>query len=115
MKLETLPHQLNLAGRKALVVVPGRAPLFLLCRQTEHMRKDYIVLKCDACHNFGHAKEDYVRTYATTIAGATVVSVSEDIMDAEKAEATAPGVPPTATQISRVPQSGPVEACSGGQ
>lgn len=46
-----------------------------------------------ACHNFGHAKEDCARISATTIAGVTVVPVSEHIMDAEVAEAAAPSIP----------------------
>lgn len=57
------------------------------------MRKDCIVPKCVACHNFGNAKEDCTRMYAMTIAGVTVVPVSASIIDAEEREAAVPGVP----------------------
>lgn len=56
------------------------------------MRKKFLVPKCDPCYNFGHAKEYCVRMFATTIAGVTVVPLSEHNMGAEKAETAAPGV-----------------------
>lgn len=49
------------------------------------MCKDGILTKSSACQNCGHGKDDCVRTYVTTIAGASVVPLLEDIMDAEEA------------------------------
>lgn len=86
--LESLPHQLPLSGSTALSVVPGRAPLCLRYRRSSHVRKNCVVPKCDVCHNFGHLKEDCVRTYATTIVGATADPASELLMDEGEAGAT---------------------------
>ncbi|KAH6941366.1 hypothetical protein HPB50_017105 [Hyalomma asiaticum] len=38
--LERIPHQMRLGSSTVLVVVPGRAPLCLRCRNTGHIRRD---------------------------------------------------------------------------
>lgn len=92
VNIECLPHQLQLSGGTALVVVPGRAPLCLRCRRSGHVRKDCTVPKCDACRNFGHTAEECVPTYATATIGAAVPSSSEHFMDEVEAEAASASV-----------------------
>ncbi|KAG0444051.1 hypothetical protein HPB47_014238 [Ixodes persulcatus] len=59
-----LPHEIRLEGCKLLVVVPGRAPVCLLCRRTGHIRRDCRVPRCSDCHLNVHEAEDCIKTYA---------------------------------------------------
>ncbi|SCV65760.1 hypothetical protein ANAPC5_01239 [Anaplasma phagocytophilum] len=83
-----LPHQLRTLNDNALVIVPCRAPMYLRCRKTGHVRRDCRVPRCNSCRRFRHFTEDCVRTYAS-VTGGTREDPSLDLMvDDEEAEVT---------------------------
>ncbi|KAH8040098.1 hypothetical protein HPB51_009354 [Rhipicephalus microplus] len=82
-------HQMRLGSGMALVVVPGRAPLCLRCRNTGHIRRDCRVPRCAGCRAFGHEQADCTRSYASAASRATNADHSELLMDEEEAERAA--------------------------
>ncbi|KAG0445626.1 hypothetical protein HPB47_013400 [Ixodes persulcatus] len=102
--LESLPHQLQLPGGTALVVVPGRAPMCLRCRRAGHVRKNCTAPKCLKCHNFGHTADECVRTYANATSRGPLSPANDIVMDEVEAEETshsgAAGLPGTAVDAS---------------
>ncbi|XP_077538317.1 uncharacterized protein LOC144150833 [Haemaphysalis longicornis] len=89
LTVDDLPDQLRVGPDLALVAVPGRAPLFLRCRGTGHIRRECRVPRCAQCRRFGHEENQCVRTYAT-VAGPTLrEDISDHIMDEADAEETA--------------------------
>ncbi|XP_072143642.1 uncharacterized protein [Dermacentor andersoni] len=89
VKLDDLPHQLNVGGELALVVVPGRPPLCLRCRGTGHIRRECKVPRCGACRRFGHEDGECPRTYASIAGPGTSEDASEHLMDEADAEEAA--------------------------
>ncbi|XP_049520649.1 uncharacterized protein LOC125944323 [Dermacentor silvarum] len=81
MTVEDLPHQLRVAGEQALVVVPGRAPLCLKCRNTGHVRRDCRVPRCAVCRRYGHDETECVKTYASVTGPALREDVADLLMD----------------------------------
>lgn len=95
MTVEDLPHQLRVAGEQTLVVVPGRAPLCLKCRNTGHVRRDCRVPKCAVCRRYGHQDTECVKTYASVAGPALREDVADLLMDeADVDEASRVLVPP---------------------
>ncbi|KAM7306624.1 uncharacterized protein ISCGN_010327 [Ixodes scapularis] len=92
--IESLPHQIRLAGGMVLVVAPGRPPLCLRCRRTGHIRKECRVPRCDSCRRFGHTQEDCTKTYAAAV-NATIndedMELTMDQYEAEEAARETPG------------------------
>ncbi|XP_077564668.1 uncharacterized protein LOC144180156 [Haemaphysalis longicornis] len=86
---ECLPHQVPLGKGKALVVVPGRAPVCLRCRTAGHIRRECRVPKCTECHAFGHEQADCTRTYARAVGRGADADRDELLMDEEEAETAA--------------------------
>ncbi|XP_065286600.1 uncharacterized protein [Dermacentor albipictus] len=86
VKLEDLPHQLNVAGEQALVVVSGRPPMCLRCHATGHIRRDCRVPKCSACRRFGHEEGQCPKTYASVAGPTSGEDSSELLMDENDAE-----------------------------
>ncbi|XP_077491854.1 uncharacterized protein LOC144102463 [Amblyomma americanum] len=85
--VDGLPHQIRVAGELALVVVPGRAPLCLRCRNTGHIRRDCRVPRCALCHRYGHGEEQCVKTYASiTQKAARVLDVNDLLQDEAEVE-----------------------------
>lgn len=84
--LDDIPHQLLVGGELALIVVPGRSPLCLRCRQTGHIRKECRVPRCNGCRRYGHEGSQCVRTYATAAAPVGGLEKSELLMDEAEAE-----------------------------
>ncbi|CAN8014902.1 unnamed protein product [Ixodes persulcatus] len=105
--LESLPHQLQLPGGTALVVVPGRAPMCLRCLRAGHVRKNCTAPKCLKCHNFGHTADECVRTYANAISRGPLSPANDMVMDEVEAEETlhsgAAGLPGTAQIVAGLP------------
>ncbi|XP_065301830.1 uncharacterized protein [Dermacentor albipictus] len=98
MTIEDLPHQLRVAGEQTLVVVPGRAPLCLKCRNTGHVRRDCRVPRCAVCRRYGHQDTECVKTYASVAGPALREDVAELLMDeADVDEASRVLVPPADT------------------
>ncbi|CAN7982702.1 unnamed protein product, partial [Ixodes hexagonus] len=88
--LESLPHQLRICGGKVLVVVPGRAPICLRCRRTEHIRRDCRVPWCNQCRAFGHEATTCVKTYARATGNNSLETPDDlELMDEFEAENTA--------------------------
>ncbi|KAH8031775.1 hypothetical protein HPB51_020846 [Rhipicephalus microplus] len=56
--MDRIPHQMRLGSGTALVVVPGKAPLCLRCRNTGHICRDCRVTRCAGCRAFGHGRVD---------------------------------------------------------
>ncbi|XP_049518168.1 uncharacterized protein LOC125943287 [Dermacentor silvarum] len=81
MTVEDLPHQLRVAGEQALVVVPGRAPLCLKCRNTSHIRRDCRVPRCAVFRRYGHDETECVKTYASVTGPAPREDVADLLMD----------------------------------
>ncbi|KAH6933252.1 hypothetical protein HPB50_013877 [Hyalomma asiaticum] len=69
--LERIPHQMHLGSGTVLVVVPGRAPLCLRCRNTGHIRRDCRVSRCSECRAFGHENVYCTRSYARAVRRST--------------------------------------------
>ncbi|XP_077486795.1 uncharacterized protein LOC144098134 [Amblyomma americanum] len=86
VKLDDLPHQLNVSSELALVVVPGRSPLCLRCRNTGQIRKECRVPRCGACQRFGHEDGQCARTYASIAGPGTSEDTAELLMDEADAE-----------------------------
>ncbi|XP_077516550.1 uncharacterized protein LOC144126365 [Amblyomma americanum] len=86
VKLDDLPHQLNVSGELALVVVPGRPPLCLRCRNTGHIRKECRVPRCGACRRFCHEDGQCASTYASIAGPGTSEHSAELLMDEADAE-----------------------------
>ncbi|XP_049272500.1 uncharacterized protein LOC125758859 [Rhipicephalus sanguineus] len=86
---DRIPHQMRLGSGTALVVVPGRAPLCLRCRNTGHIRRDCRVPRCAGCRAFGHEQIDCTRSYASAASRGTNADQSELLMDEEEAEKAA--------------------------
>ncbi|XP_049519378.1 uncharacterized protein LOC125943872 [Dermacentor silvarum] len=89
VKLEDLPHQVNVAGEQALVVVSGRAPMCLRCHTTGHISRDCRVPKCSACRRFGHEEGQCPKTYASVTGPSSAEEPSELLMDETDAEEAA--------------------------
>ncbi|KAH8009992.1 hypothetical protein HPB51_023637 [Rhipicephalus microplus] len=92
---DRIPHQMRLGSGMALVVVPGRAPLCLRCRNTGHICRDCRVPRCAGCRAFGHEQADCTRSYASAASRATNADHSELLMvekEAERAAASKAGV-----------------------
>lgn len=83
---EDIPHELRIAGAKALVVVPGRAPLCLRCQRTGHIRRECRVPRCTSCRRFGHEAAECVKTYATAASRTYNEDKRELVMDEAEAE-----------------------------
>ncbi|KAH6932614.1 hypothetical protein HPB50_008061 [Hyalomma asiaticum] len=83
--LERIPHQMRLGSGTVLVVVPGRAPLCLRCRNTGHIRRDCRVPRCSECRAFGHENVECTRSYARAI-GRSTGDRDELLMDEDEAE-----------------------------
>lgn len=83
---EDIPHELRIAGAKALVVVPGRAPLCLRCQRTGHIRRECRVPRCTSCRRFGHEAAECVKTYATAATRTVNEDKRELFMDEADAE-----------------------------
>ncbi|KAH7958144.1 hypothetical protein HPB51_027871 [Rhipicephalus microplus] len=62
---DRISHQMHLGSGMTLVVVPGRAPLCLRCRNTGHIRRDCRVPSCTGCHAFGQEQASCTRSYAS--------------------------------------------------
>ncbi|XP_049274323.1 uncharacterized protein LOC125759506 [Rhipicephalus sanguineus] len=86
---DRIPHQMRLGSGTALVVVPGRPPLCLRCRNTGHIRRDCRVPRCAGCRAFGHEQTDCARSYASAAGRGTTTDQSEMLMDEEEAERAA--------------------------
>ncbi|XP_065310979.2 uncharacterized protein [Dermacentor albipictus] len=98
MTIEDLPHQLRVAGEQTLVVVPGRAPLCLKCRNTGHVRRDCRVPRCAVCRRYGHQDTECVKTYSSVAGPALREDVADLLMDeADVDEASRVLVPPADT------------------
>lgn len=94
VKIDDIPHQQKIAGEMALVVVPGRAPLCLRCKNTGHIRRDCRVPRCNLCRRFGHDEAqctNSVASYAAVTAPAKNDDLAEHMMDEADAEETARG------------------------
>ncbi|XP_077552469.1 uncharacterized protein LOC144166893 [Haemaphysalis longicornis] len=103
---EDIPHELRIAGAKALVVVPGRAPLCLRCQRTGHIRRECRVPRCTSCRRFGHEAAECVKTYATAATRTVNEDKRELFMDEADAEEMAlavkddtPTEPPPTKQL----------------
>ncbi|KAH8035425.1 hypothetical protein HPB51_005149 [Rhipicephalus microplus] len=86
---DRIPHQMRLGSGTALVVVPGRAPLCLRCRNTGHIRRDCRVPRCAGCRAFEHEQADCTRSYASAASRASNADHTELVMDEEEAERAA--------------------------
>ncbi|KAH8029357.1 hypothetical protein HPB51_025503 [Rhipicephalus microplus] len=86
---DRIPHQMRLGSGTALVVVPGKAPLCLRCRNTGHFRRDCRVPRCAGCRAFGHEQADYTRSYASAASRASNADHTELLMNEEEAERAA--------------------------
>ncbi|XP_070379115.1 uncharacterized protein [Dermacentor albipictus] len=86
---DRIPHQMRLGSGTALVVVPGRAPLCLRCRNTGHIRRECRVPWCAACRAFGHEQANCTRSYARVASVGGEADRSEMLMDEEEAESVA--------------------------
>ncbi|KAH8010133.1 hypothetical protein HPB51_025257 [Rhipicephalus microplus] len=53
---------MRLGSGTALVVVPGKAPLCLRCRNTGHIRRYCRVPRCAGCRAFGHEQDGFTTT-----------------------------------------------------
>lgn len=100
--IDRLPHQLRLGGGMVLVVVPGRAPICLRCRQTGHIRRDCRTSRCTECRAFGHERADCVRSYAYAAGRGAYNDNTDDIMDEEEAEKAAAPAGTTTEQTKQV-------------
>ncbi|XP_077560864.1 uncharacterized protein LOC144175699 [Haemaphysalis longicornis] len=90
--LEDLPHELRVAGDKALVVVTGRAPQCLRCNMKGHVRRECKVPRCSACRRYGHEAAACVKSYASVTGPSKDEDLRENLMDEADAEETAAGV-----------------------
>ncbi|XP_075543962.1 uncharacterized protein LOC142578464 [Dermacentor variabilis] len=109
VKLDDLPHQVNVAGELALVVVSGRPPLCLRCRGTGHIRRDCQIPRCGSCRRFGHDEGHCARTYsrvAGPVSSDETSALLMDEADAEEAskEASGPAVQETTSAAPRAHQ-----------
>lgn len=115
---EDIPHELRIAGAKALVVMPGRAPLCLRCQRTGHIRRECRVPRCTSCRRFGHEAAECVKTYAAAATRTFNEDMNELMMDEADAEEmaraatknTPPEPPPT--QELKGERAAPKEASS---
>ncbi|KAH7944679.1 hypothetical protein HPB51_028604 [Rhipicephalus microplus] len=80
---------MRLGSRTALVVVPGRAPLFLRCQNTGRIRRDCRVPRCAGCRAFGQEQVACTRSYASAANRATNADHTELLMDEEETERAA--------------------------
>ncbi|XP_077558226.1 uncharacterized protein LOC144173834 [Haemaphysalis longicornis] len=87
--IDDLPHELRVAGDKALVVVAGRAPQCLRCNLKGHVRRDCKVPKSSSCRRFGHDASTCVKSYASVTGPTREVVLREHLMDEADAEETA--------------------------
>ncbi|KAH7946954.1 hypothetical protein HPB52_006223 [Rhipicephalus sanguineus] len=88
---DDVPHLLRIAGEEALVVIPGRAPLCLRCRNTGHIRRDCRVPRCTRCRRHGHEEFQCVRTYANVAVPTAADENAELLMDEVEAEEASAG------------------------
>ncbi|KAM7315508.1 uncharacterized protein ISCGN_005291 [Ixodes scapularis] len=98
LTVDSLPHQLRVAGDLALVVVPGRAPLCLRCRGKGHIRRECRVTRCALCRRFGHEDSQCIRTYASVTGPVGNEDTSEllmDVVESQEAAGGEGGEPPT--------------------
>ncbi|KAM7304874.1 uncharacterized protein ISCGN_014774 [Ixodes scapularis] len=98
LTVDSLPHQLRVAGDLALVVVPGRAPLCLRCRGKGHIRRECRVPRCALCRRFGHEDSQCIRTYASVTGPVGNEDTSEllmDVVESQEAAGGEGGEPPT--------------------
>lgn len=109
--VDDLPHELRVAGDRALVVVAGRAPQCLRCNTKGHIRRECKVPRCSSCRRFGHEASACVKSYATVTGPVRDEELRENLMDEEDAEETAAG---TSDEVvtTRVPEV-PVVADAG--
>ncbi|KAH8042759.1 hypothetical protein HPB51_025741 [Rhipicephalus microplus] len=84
--MNCITHQMLLGSGMALVVVPGRAPLRLRCRNTGHIRRDCRVPRCSGCHAFGHEQAHCTRSYASAASRAANADHTGLLMNEEEAE-----------------------------
>ncbi|KAH8028758.1 hypothetical protein HPB51_018600 [Rhipicephalus microplus] len=87
--MDCITHQMLLGSGTALVVVPGRAPLRLHCRNTGHIRRDCRVPRCSGCRDFGHEQADCTRSYSSAASRAANAAHTELLMNEEEAERAA--------------------------
>ncbi|XP_077558093.1 uncharacterized protein LOC144173620 [Haemaphysalis longicornis] len=90
--VDDLPHELRVAGDKALVVVAGRAPQCLRCNLKGHVRRDCKVPKCSSCRRLLHDASTCVKSYASVTGTTREDVLREHLMDEADAEETAAGV-----------------------
>ncbi|XP_077512845.1 uncharacterized protein LOC144124044 [Amblyomma americanum] len=103
--VDDLPHQIRVAGELALVVVPGRAPLCLRCRNTGHIRRDCRVPRCALCHRYGHGEEQCVKTYASvTQKAARVLDVNDLLQDEAEVEEASKGAEEKSGEDAKSPE-----------
>ncbi|KAH8034039.1 hypothetical protein HPB51_019134 [Rhipicephalus microplus] len=86
---DSIPHQMRLGSGTARVVVPGRAPLYLRCRNTRHIRRDCRGPRSVGCHAFWYEQADCTRSYASAASRAKNADHAELLMGEEEAERTA--------------------------
>ncbi|XP_077486756.1 uncharacterized protein LOC144098076 [Amblyomma americanum] len=103
--VDDLPHQFRVAGELALVVVPGRAPLCLRCRNTGHIRRDCRVPRCALCHRYGHGEEQCVETYGSVTQNATrVLDVNDLLQDEAEVEEGSKGAEKKSGEDAKSPE-----------
>lgn len=85
VKVDDLPHQLRIPGDLALVVVPGRAPPWLRCKDKGQIRRECRVARCALGRRFGHDESQCVRTYANVTGPMENDGNSKYLMDAANA------------------------------
>lgn len=82
--IDNMPHELPVAGDKALAVVAERASEYL-----GHVTREFKVPKCSFCRCFGHDASACVRSYASVTGPARDDDLREHLMNEADAEETA--------------------------
>lgn len=79
--IDDIPHQVRVAGDFALVVVPGKPPLWLPCHVKGHIRRECPVPRCTLCGRFGHVEKQCVKVYATLTGPVGIEDTSKHLID----------------------------------
>lgn len=85
LTVDSLPHQMYIAGCQVLLAVHGRPPLCLRCKQKGHIRRQCNTPWCRVCRRYGHEEEECVSTYATRAREVDVPDREQFVVDAEEA------------------------------
>ncbi|KAL3205145.1 hypothetical protein MRX96_052994, partial [Rhipicephalus microplus] len=89
VKIDHPPRQRRVTGE--LAIVPGKAPLCLRCRGTDHIRRECRILRCGVCRPFGHKDNNCQQTYASVTApGTSEESADHLVGEADLTETAAP-------------------------